>query len=309
MKHQDVVGLALIALLYVGIMGGALLRSRREKERIRQEKMTGRLPARHTLSMPSSTNVALGKAALVVGGLLWVFLPLAWFLMANVVRLLTPPSAREYLPTLWPLSQILRSNLYWFLAWAGLFFVAWTAERFGNWLNRRLSDPAVSRANEFIQAGDLDSAACELQRAIDSNGPSVRRWSALADVLMKQERWSEVLKISLDIGDRRRFDLQNRRRKELALCKLGFPEIALSEFDRPNTTTERLAWVCSYCHVLIDLGHFDQAWDQLRRAEVLYGGVFIPQAETPHVRKQIDACRARLAEHFGDEKPEGFDDL
>ena len=56
-------------------------------------------------------------------------------------------------------------------------------------------------------------------------------------------------------------------------------------------------------------GLIDRAWDQLRRAEVMYGRGFIPNAEVEHVREQIDACRARLADHFADKKPAGLDEL
>jgi hypothetical protein len=131
----------------------------------------------------------------------------------------------------------------------------------------------------------------------------------LADVLMRQERWSEVLEVSLDIEDRNCLHFGNRRRKALALCKLGLPEVGLSEFERSKATDRRLAEVCSYCHALIDLGLFDRAWDQLRRAEVLYGRGMIPKAEVPHFREHIDACRARLAEHLADKKPNGFEEL
>ncbi len=196
----------------------------------------------------------------------WAFAPVAlWFLTATVMPLLTPPAARTYLAPLPPFSKALRWNLNWCLFWAGVVFLAWVAARLGDRLMRRLADPTVSRAEELIKAGELDGAIGELRQAIDADGPSVARWNALADALMKQERWAEVLDVSFDIGDRCPFDIGNRRRKALSLCKLGLPEVGLSELNRADlTSSRRLAELCSYCQALIDLGLFDRAWDKLR---------------------------------------------
>jgi hypothetical protein len=253
-------------------------------------------------------NLSLTAACVV----LWAFLPVvAWFLAGRVMWLLTPPQARSYLTPLPHFSRVLRWNLNWWLIWAGLAILGWVAVRFGDWLIRRLADPAVSRAEEFMKIGELDEAVRLLRAAIEADGPSVARWSTLADALMRQERWSEALTVSLDIEERRGLDLGNRRRKALALSKLGLPpEVVLSEFNRSNATSDRrLAEICSYCQALIDLGLFDRAWDQLRRAEVTYGRGTIPKAELPRLRERIDACRVRLAEHFAGKKPNGFDEL
>lgn len=307
MTTRDAVGLAASVILYGGILAGAWLVDRRAKTRIRQEKMSGRLPARRSPPSPTSMNPVPTVTVVVF----WAFAPVVlWSLVATLMRLLTPPTARGYLAPLPPFSRVLRWNLNWWLFWAGFAFLAWAAARLVDRLMTGLTDPAVARAEKLMKAGNFDGAARELREAIDADGPSVARWNALADILMRQERWSEALKVSLDIEDRRRLDSGNRRRKALALLKLGLPEVALSEYGRPNTTTDwRLAEVCSYCQALIDHGLFDRAWDQLRRAEVIYGRGTIPKAEMPRLREQIDACRARLAEHFVDKKPNGFDEL
>ena len=306
MNGRDALGLAAVVILYGGTLAGAWLVDRRAKKRIRQEKTTGRLPARRTPGAPISLPPVQTATLLA----LWAFAPvILWLFTTTMVRLLTPPPARRYLEPLPTFSQALRGNLTLWLLWACFAFLAWVAARLGPRLIRRLSDPVLSRAEELRKAGDLDGAVREVREAISANGPSIARWNALAEILMIQERWSEALKVSLDIEDRRRLHSQNRHRKALALWKLGLPEVALSEFHRANTTAGRLADVCSHCQALIDLGLFDRAWDQLRRAEIMYGRGMISKAEAPHLREQIDACRARLAEHFADKKPNGFEEL
>jgi tetratricopeptide (TPR) repeat protein len=307
MNGRDAVGLAAVVVLYIGTLVGIWLVDRRAKKRIEQEKMSGRLPARRLHSPPQAMSPVLTTALVAFG----VFAPVVlWFFAGTFIRLLTPPAARGYLAPLPTFSEALRWNLNWWLFWAGVAFLAWVAARLGDRLMKGLADPAVSRAEELIKAGELDGAIGELREAIDADGPSVARWNTLANALVKQERWAEVLEVSLDIGDRRRLDIENRRRKALALCKLGLPEVGLSELNRVDaTSSRRLAEICSYCQALSDLGLFDRAWDQLRGAEVLYGRGTIPEAEGPQLRKQIDLCRARLTGHFADDKPSGFDEL
>lgn len=285
MNHRDAAGISAIVLLYCGIFGFIWLRNRREKKRYRQEKMTGQLPIRRSSSPPRplTLNPVL-LAAVVVP---WVFAPVGlWVLAATVLPLLTPAPARIYLPPLPTFSHAVRSNLYWWLFWAGLALLVWVAERVRDHLTRRFADPILSRAEVLRKAGDLDGAVRALRDAIDADGFSLGRYQALADTLMTQERWPEALKISLDIEDRYRLNLENRRRKALVLCNLGLPEVALSEFKRPNATTpRRLTDACSYCLALFDLGLYDRAWDQLRRAEIMYGRVMIPKAEEAHFRE------------------------
>jgi tetratricopeptide (TPR) repeat protein len=308
MSGRDALGLAAVVILYVGTLGAVWLVERRAKKRIRQEKMGGRLPARRSPATPASKASPILWATHI---LFWVLLPvLAWFVTATAVRLLTPPAARSYLPPHPPFSQAIRWNLNWWLLWAAIAVVGWVLIRLGDALTRWLADPALSRAEELVKAGNFDGAVRALREAIDADGPSVSRWNALAEVLMKQERWSEALKVSLDIEEEWSLDRGNRRRKALALCKLGLPEVALSQLNRSKATTgQRLAEVCAYCQALVTLGLFDRAWDQLRRAEVMYGRGTIPESELPQFREQIDACRARLAEHFADEKPNGLGEL
>jgi hypothetical protein len=305
-SRSDVGVIAVGTLSYGALLASIILFDRRAKERICQEKMAGRLPTRRSPAPPRTPRNPALTATVV---LLWAFVPvIAWFLCSTLMRLLTPLSAREYLPSIPPLSVAIGWNLIWWLFWPGLALFAWVAARVGDWLTRRFSDPAVAQAEELIKVGDLDGAVCALGQAIDAGGPTVARWNALADALMRQERWAEALKVSLDIEDRRRLDLGNRRRKALALCQLGLPEVALLEMNLSNTS-QRLPEVCSYCQALIDLGLYDRAWDQLRRAEVLYSRGIMPRDEIPRVREQIDNCRARLAKHFADKKADGFDEL
>ena len=87
-------GLISLALVYCGIINGAWFLDRQVKERIRQEKMTGRLPERRSPNPPSSMSPIIILTVI----LLVVFAPVVvWFLIATVQRLLTPPSARQFL--------------------------------------------------------------------------------------------------------------------------------------------------------------------------------------------------------------------
>lgn len=297
---------AILAALYVGAVAGLWLLDRREKGRVRREKGAGRLPARRSPPTATPMNPALMATAVA----LWAFATVVvWVAFTALSRLLTPPAARGYLTPPPPFSQALRWNLNWCLFWAGLALLGWAVERPLVRLSRRFDDPAVSRALALSEAGDPGGAVRELQGAIDADGPSVARWSALADALAAQGRWAEALKAALDVEDRRPFDHDNRRRAALALCKLGFPEVALSLFRSGPGAGRRIAETCSYCEALTDLGLFDRAWDRLRRAEVMYGRGAYPRGEAPGLRERIDACRARLAAHFADEKPDALDEL
>lgn len=310
MRHQDALGLAAVALLFSGAIAGIRWASRRAEKHVLQEWMTGQLPVRRSPSKGFAMNPVLATTAVAF----WAFVPLLfWCVTARLARFLTPGSARTYLAPAVPFSQAIRWNPGWLLLWAGYAVLGSAAE----WLcmgirprlNRWLTDPAVSRAEELMKAGELDAAIRGLREAIDADGPSVERWNVLADILMMQERWPEALKVSLDIADRRYFP-GNRGRQALALCKLGLPEVALTVLKGTTGTEERkLAVVCSYCEALIDLGLFDRAWYQLHRAEVMYGRGAIPDAGMPRLRKRIDACRMRLAEHFPAEKPSVVDEL
>ncbi len=306
MSGRDALGFTVLFLVYAAFIAGLWLVRRRELERRRREKSTGRLPARRSPSSPRPINPALMATA----GLLWAFLPLVgWAGAVTLMRLIAPPEAQEYLTPRPTFSQVVRMNLWW-LFWSGLVGLGCMAIWIGVWLARWLADPAVSRAEELMRAGQADDAVQVLREAIGARGPTIARWNALANALMALERWSEALQVSLDIEDRNHLHPENRRRKALALFKLGRPELAFSEFKPSGAKpARRLAEVCAYCQGLIELGLFDRAWDQLRRAEVLYGRGTIPVDKRPDVRKQIDACRARLAGHFADEKPGGLDEI
>ncbi len=314
MTSRDVLGVAAIVLVYASAFLGLWLIQRRARRRVQQEKRTGRLPSRRSPIRPVPPNPVLIATALV----LLAFAPVVlWAGETALGWLIVPPEAWEDLriPTF---RQSLRSTLDWWLILAGIGFLGgfggWVCSRVVQWLEKRFEDRAVSRSAELVKAGQLDEAIATLRQAIDADGPSSTRLDHLAACLMDRERWAEALQVSLEIEDRYPLVLvqANRRRKFLAICHLGRPEVAAAQFFKGssgNWPGGRIVDLCSYCQMLIDLGLIDRAWDQLRSAEVLYGRGTIQEAERPRFRKEIDACRTRLAEHFADEKPDPLDEL
>ncbi len=310
---SDMLGLlAAIVLVFASAFAGLWLIERRARRRVQQEKRTGRLPSRRSPIRPVPPNPVLIATALV----LVAFAPVVlWAGSTALYRLIAPPEAWEDLrnPTF---RQSLRTTLTWWLILAGLAFLGWVLTclvlRVFDWLEKRFEDLAVSRAADLVKAGQVDEAIAILRQTIDADGPSSKRLNVLAACLMDRERWAEALQVSLEIEDRSPLVQDNRRRKFLAICHLGRPEVAAAQFFKGSAgqgAGGRIVDICSYCEMLIELGLIDRAWDQLRSAEVLFGRGTIPEADRPRFRKEIDACRTRLAEHFADEKPSPLDEL
>ena len=309
MDYRQAAGVALVILLYGSILGGLLVSHQRKKRRIREEKLAGRLPARRSPSRAPSTQNPFRswsfRLILAIGAPLPL---LTWVLSEAAIRVFTPPEARIYLAFRPTFTRMCLYNLVWILFWAVLGLLDRLSSRLLK--HDHFGDPAVRRATELTKAGDLETAASVVREAIDARGPSLVRCHTLAEILMAQGRWLEALKVSLDFEERWSLSQSNRYRKALALCKLGMPEVAIAELRRDDCSClRRIDAICAYCRGLADLGLVDRAWDQLRRAEVLYGGGVYPEAERPRLREQIDVCRSRLAVHFVDKKPESFEEL
>ncbi len=275
--------------------------------------MAGRLPDRR---VPDRRSFSSPISAVILGVIFAAVPAIAVFLIGPVFRLLTPPEARVFAPPSPPISIVyaLKVSLGWCLLLSVLLggptLFLWLALWLTLWLPVRLTEPDVLRANKRDREGDVDGAIRELREAIEAKGPSVRRLDALADCLLKQERWSEAYKVLLDLGGRKPLHHRLRGRKALALWEMGQPEAALAMFERPTgREPERLPDICTYCQVLIDLGLYDRAWDQLWRAERRFYQTAGKGPEAPNHRGSIDACRARLAEHFAVKKPCGLDEL
>jgi hypothetical protein len=304
MNRLEVFVMVGVILFYASLIGSLWWMDRQAKERIRREKMTGRLPVRRSPPAQQTINPELK----VVIAVLWAFAPiLGWFFVGIAVRALTPPSARAYLAPIPAFSQVLRSNLNWWLFWAGLVLLGWILQKLLDRMPGWFDDPDVVRARASMQKGDLEAGIRVLRDAIDTHGPSFARLDALADGLMQQQSWSAALEVCFDVEERRILNARNRHRKALALCKLGLPELALAGFH--GTPALTLGQLCEYCQALTDLGLFSRAWDQLRRAEVRYAREVRPDDEREHFRGRIDACRTRLSEHFPEKKGDGLSEL
>ena len=297
MNRGDAVSLIVCLVLYAGLLGSIGLVELRTKRMIQREKSAGRLPVR---LVRANARAGMNPFLYVIFGMIWAFLPLVTIaLSALVFRTLVPPHARIYLTPLPPLSRVLTTNLQWWLLLAGLALIVYLLIVFGRWFERWSTDPVVWRAREKVKQGDVEGALRDVSEVIETKGPSPSRLEALADCLLKQERWSEAYKVYLDIEKLRPRSGYLYGGKALALWKMGRPEASLEVFEhRVGASPVDLNDICTYCQVLIELGQFDKSWDQIRRAELRFYRLPLSEADNQNHRESIDACRARLAKHF-----------
>src|SRR5207302_7573280 len=128
----------------------------------------------------------------------------------------------------------------------------------------------IASALRLARSGHVDAAISRLQSLMESRGPSPRHSSALGDCYLLLEQWQQAYIQYLD-AER----LDGRRGRYLA--KQGF---ALWKLDRAAEAVTLLetasrsepmnpshAWTS--CLILADLGRYDEAREQLRRAETL----------------------------------------
>lgn len=155
----------------------------------------------------------------------------------------------------------------------------------------------IARAMTKARAGQVDAAVADLQRQIETRGPSARRSGALGDCHLLREQWREAY---IQFVDAEQLDGRGGRylaKQAFALWKLdrGLEAITLleqaSQMDQRNPAH---AWTT--CLILADLGRIQEAHEQLDRAERL-AAEWVPTgtARRRALEDSIELCRQRLA--------------
>jgi tetratricopeptide (TPR) repeat protein len=137
---------------------------------------------------------------------------------------------------------------------------------FNRWRNR-----ALRRAFRMAQLGHVDEAIGLVEDLREQNGQSPTIIISLVSLLALQKRWMEVLELINDAmqsaGRRPEFLFW----KGVAQWELDWKNDALSSLqqaaaERPSDFTI----VCRYGSALAELGHPNEAMEQLRQADSLY---------------------------------------
>lgn len=156
----------------------------------------------------------------------------------------------------------------------------------------------VTFALRMARSGRVDWAIADIQRQIERRGPSPERSGALGDCYLLREEWRQAY---IHYLDAERIDGRKGRylaKQGFALWKLGRAEEATALLEHASALeplNPSHAWTS--CLILADLGRYDEAGEQLHRAErLLENGGPLDDARRRALKDSIEVCRKRLSE-------------
>jgi tetratricopeptide (TPR) repeat protein len=161
------------------------------------------------------------------------------------------------------------------------------------WLKFR--DPYANRA--FVRAGegDIDGAIRELVEVVEIRGQTGHRANALGVLTLQKGEYAKSLEW---FGEAERLGYNAkvcRANRAVALRKMGRAEEAVELFqDLVSDASDDPTLAGLYCLALADVGRFNEARDQLLRAEALPQVVGQNRAHRTGFEKLIAECREKL---------------
>ncbi len=179
------------------------------------------------------------------------------------------------------------------------------------WLTHR--DPDVKDANLRAQAGDVDGAMLDLERAIAAKGPSANRLNGLGLLRAGTLDWPAALPLFREASALAPKRLDIRNNLGIALLKNDDPVEAAAVLSdavvrNPNKDPVHLT---NHALALIALGWLDEAGAQIEAAQAALNNT--KYLSTQDIRGQIqaaiDEARVKLAEAWGNKAKVTFDEL